>query len=453
VGSRTETTYSNPPVALVQLPFPSQEDPLPLLASYYKVYAQEYQKVFPEYKLQEGDLWEAPLWIAHMDGAIGRDTTVFVDLSKEPFSAEACVEKIQQAVDNSYLLFFSPLAQNFSLAAEISRTLMHHHYRTVVGGNMSDLASLEDFSVIYTGIARAGVYEEVINQLQGGIIGSQPVPGRQQKMLGYRPRYRLLSNFGKRVPLVRVNASHGCLFACTFCGDAWTRQLHNVEREHLKLEIEEIRQTFPDTRLIYIGDKTFGQSKKAVENLRQVIRPEYGFRLIVQTHVTMIQPWLLDVMEELGVVAVEMGFETASSTILKELKKAGGEVSFSHALEDLRQRGFHVILNVLGGLPNETRRSQHETLSFLRSTSGLVWLYNLYNFVPYPKTPLFPFIRDRIVDWDFKNWREDKPVVFTPLHQTREEAWEHFLHLTEYATHLISHRDVYASALPLIRHP
>jgi hypothetical protein len=97
-------------------------------------------------------------------------------------------------------------------------------------------------------------------------------------------------------------------------------------------------------------------------------------------------------------------------------------------------------LNVLGGLPNETVDSQSSTLDFLDLTADHVWLYNLYNFVPYPKTQLFSALKERIVDWDFQNWREDRPVVFEPYHQTREQAWEHFVRLVERATSLIKRR-------------
>jgi hypothetical protein len=443
---RALSAIDSPQIALVQLPFPSQSDPLPILSRYYEAYVEEYQKIFPEYKLQEGDLWEAPLWVAHLDGAIGRPDTIFIDLSKEPFQAGACIEKIHQEVSNLYLIFMSPLAQNLSLASEISRELIKDGYRTVVGGNMVELVSLEDFSIVYTGIARTGVYEEILSQCSTR-LGSKPFLGRNQKRLGYRPRYRLLSTFGERVPLVRLNASHGCLFGCTFCGDAWTKQLHLVELEHLQAEVDEIREVFPITKLIYIGDKTFGQSREAVENLGKVISPQFGFRLIAQTHVTMISPWLLDAMEALGVEVVEIGFETANSTILSELKKLGGEERFMRAFQKLNNRGFHVILNVIGGLPNETHESQQQTLHFLEMTSGLVWLHNLYNFVPYPKTPIFPTIRDRIVDWNFQNWREDKPVVFTPYHQTREEAWEYFLRLVDSATTLIVNKKLLEMAV------
>ncbi len=432
---------NNPIISLIQLPFPSQEDPLPELMDYYDYYVREYNSFFPEYVLQEGDLWEMPLWVAHLDGAIGRDDTTFIDLSKQNFAVDVLVEEIRKQANKDDILFFSPLAQNFQITSDVSRILVQQGYQTVIGGNMAELARLEDFTWIYTGLARAGVYEEIVNS-PSGLVGNQVVLGRNQQSLGYVPRYRLVQPFGKRVPLLRLNASHGCLYACAFCGDAWSRQLHEVELERLEMEVQELREKFPNTKLLYIGDKTFGQSKSSVENLKKVLKPEYGYRLIVQTHVLVVNEWLLDSMTELNVEVVEMGFETANSDVLKELQKGHrGAEQFLEVLEKLNSRGFRVILNVLSGLPNESKESQEETIRFLEDSKHLVWLYNLYNFVPYPKTPLFAKIRDRIVDWEFNTWREDKPVVFEPYNQTREEAFNHFLRLTKVTTNILKERE------------
>jgi radical SAM superfamily enzyme YgiQ (UPF0313 family) len=302
---------------------------------------------------------------------------------------------------------------------------------------MADLASPDDFSHVYTGLVRRGIYDEIARGLPRRSDKLVKL-GKAAEPIGYRPSYRHLTGFRGRVPLVRLHASHGCLFACSFCGDAWSRQLHLVSPELLTAEIDEVRRVFPATRLIYVGDKTFGQSAEAVANLRRAIRPEYGFRLIVQTHVSMVTPELADQMVALGVEVVEIGFETASSSVLSELRKHGGARAYHDAIALLHARGLHVVLNVLGGLPNETADSVRTTLEFMTDTAGEVWLYNLYNFVPYPKTPLFPSLRDRIVDWDYQNWREDKPVVYQPYHHSREQAWDHFLELVECATRLIA---------------
>jgi pyruvate-formate lyase-activating enzyme len=424
-------------IVLVQLPFPSQEDPLPVLSTYYDRYVERYSRLFPEYGLNAGDLWEAPLWIAHLDGAIDNAGTSFVDLSRAAFDPEGCADEIASRAHAGAHIFLSPLAQNFALAIEVSRRLMRSGFATVLGGNMADLASPEDFSHVYTGLVRRGIYEEITLGLPRRSEKLLRL-GKSKEPLSYKPSYRHLEAFGDRVPLVRLHASHGCLFACSFCGDAWSRQLHLVSPELLAAEVDEIRRVFPNTRIVFIGDKTFGQSPEAVDNLRRVLRPEYGFRLIVQTHVALVTPELADTMNELGVEVVEIGFETASSSILEELRKHGGVRAYQNAIALLHARGLHVVLNVLGGLPNEDSESQRRTRDFLMDTSEQVWLYNLYNFVPYPKTPLFPTLRSRIVDWEFQNWREDRPVVYEPYHQSRAQAWEHFLELTELATRLIS---------------
>ncbi|MFH6983467.1 B12-binding domain-containing radical SAM protein [Marinoscillum luteum] len=427
-------TY-NKPVALIQLPFPSQSEPDPLLNNYYATYFNKYKQVFPQYQVEENDLWEAPLWIAHLDGALNRPDTEFLNFSRSLCECEAIVQHIEESVSSDYMIFFSPLAQNFSLCQAISRALIERGYFTIVGGNMSNLADKQDFSFIYSGIARATVYDEITRS--HGSYEVSPVKGKNQVPLGYTPNYRHLRKF-KNIPLVRLNASHGCLFACSFCGDAWSRQLHLVEPERLNNEINELRTLFPEVKLMYIGDKTFGQSKEAVANLIDLIRPEYQYELIVQTHISVVTDTLIDQMKQLGVKVVEIGFETASSDVLKRLHKAGNEDEYRKVIRKMKDNNIKVILNVLGGLPYETQESTLQTQNFLLSVQEEVWLFNLYNFVPYPKTPLFDTLKPRIFDWNFANWREDKPPVYQPYYVSPEESWDLYLDTVRLATRLIN---------------
>lgn len=432
----TQKERKERPVALIQLPFPSQSSPNPVFTEYYDKYSSEYRNVFPEYRIAEGDLWEAPLWVAHIDGAIGREDTVFLNHSRSPFSENYIGEAIISEVTADHILFFSPLAQNFSLCVNLSRYLLAKGYVTVIGGNMSDLASNDDFSVVFLGLAREGIYDHIIQSL-GKSIQHPITPGRIQVPLGYRPNYRHIAHF-TGVPLARLNASHGCLYSCTFCGDAWSKQLHLVEKQNIALELADIKKHFPHSKLLYIGDKTFGQSTTAVTNLLDVITPEMDYRLIVQTHVALISEPLIEQMKQLGVAVVEMGFETASSESLKKLRKPTRNNSYQDSLKLLNDHGIKVILNVLGGLPYETEQTADETLAFLDQTADETWLYNIYNFVPYPKTPLFPQIRSRIFDWNFANWREDMPPVYEPYYLKPEQSWEYFLQIISLTNKIIS---------------
>jgi pyruvate-formate lyase-activating enzyme len=408
---------------IVQLPFPSQADPNELLVRYYRAYSSYFESIVPGFKLRAGDLWEAPLWVAHLDAAIGRDDTRFEDLSLAAGNSDACVERLRDAAASPSVFLFSPLAQNFDLAMDVSERLMRAGHVTVLGGNMVGLERPQSFSMVYAGHAHRGFLDGL---LASGDHGVPPRRGRQDASFGYRPNYRFLARFSNRVPLVRINASHGCLFGCSFCGDAWSRQLHVLAADDVRAEFEDIARTFPDTSLIYVGDKTFGQSEQAVASLIAA-RPPGRYTFIVQTHVLAMSDRLLDQMEELGVAVVEMGFETADAMVLRRLQKRNDVERYLEWVEKLSARGIHVILNLLGGLPYATELSHRKTLAFLAQANRHVKLYNLYNFVPYPKTPIFAELRPRIVDWSFANWREDQPVVFTPYHQTSLDLWQQFL--------------------------
>jgi radical SAM superfamily enzyme YgiQ (UPF0313 family) len=305
---------------------------------------------------------------------------------------------------------------------------------------MAVLASAEDFTWIVPHKFGAETYASLLSG-RPGLLQSHKIPGLHQPPLDYRPNYRLLSGFRSRVPLLRINASHGCLFACTFCGDAWSRELHVVGVANLRAELEELRELFPDARLVYVGDKTFGQSPAAVGALSEALGDHPDLKLVVQTHVMMVKSRLLNVLSELPVIVAELGFETGSASVLASVAKGRrSSEDVTAALRALQSVGIKPVLNVLGGLPEETSETHTATREFLETYADLVWLFNLYNFVPYPLTPLFEQLRPRIHDWDFANWREDRPVVFNPYHQSVADSWDQFRALIDVCTGIVAGR-------------
>jgi hypothetical protein len=413
---------------IVQLPFPSVAAPHPRVAAYYKDYGRALAWRLDGYFVPEGALWELPLWAAHLSGmleSLGYEPN-FLDLSTRRADAQTCAAALLNASQPGDRVLLSPLAQNFDLALEVSRRLLAANRLTILGGNMAGLAKAgEDVTTIHRGQATPSSLKACL-ETGNALVTHRIAPGAQANWL---PSYRLLEPYRGKVPLLRLNASHGCLFACDFCGDAWSRSLTVVPVEVLEHEVRQFERLFPETRLIYVGDKTFGQSPQAVRNLLEVFarRPQQ-YRFIVQTHVLAIKDDLLEAMLRLGVVVVELGFESASRDLLRENRKTNLTADvFRRVVRRLDEAGLDVVLNVLSGLPEETPAAHVETLGFIHDAASEVWLYNLYNFVPYPLTPQFLRMRDRIVDWQFENWREDGPPVFRPWHLSRDESYRFFL--------------------------
>jgi Radical SAM superfamily len=425
-------------VAIVQLPFPAMAEPHPLVRDYYRDYSARYQEVV-DFFVPEGSLWELPLWIAHLAGMI-RDAGLaarVIDLSSLAADEHACSDRLIAETMSGDVIMLSPLAQNFDLALAVSRTLQQAGRRTVIGGNMAGLVPEGAASHVHQGILTRQSLDQI---LHGGGTGLSRISPRRGSggRLDSVPDYSQLRHYRGKVPLLRLNASHGCLYKCSFCGDAWSRQLHVVAPDVLEHEVQQFEELFPEARLIYIGDKTFGQSREGVANLLELFARRSRYRFIVQTHVLQVNEQLIDVMRKLGVVIVEMGFETADGEVLREADKAvRGVEHYARVIEQLTAAGMRVILNVMGGLAHERAESHQETLAFLRGPRNRAWLYNLYSFVPYPLTPIFPTLRERIYDWSFANWREDARPVFHPYHASSDESFAWFLEKVAVAHELV----------------
>jgi hypothetical protein len=429
-------------VTIAQLPFPSTADPHPLITAYYQDYAARFAELINSYFVPEGALWEMPLWAAHLAGilkAIKREVT-FEDLSDFQPSADACTQRLMDATCLGDVVMFSPLAQNFSLVKEVSRRLLREGRRTIIGGNMAPLAGVDSATAIYNGILDTENLRRTLNESESGEHLLKVQFGRRGSV-AWNPDYRILSHYAGKVPLLRLNASHGCLFECRFCGDAWSRKLYVVPASALEAEVRQFEQLFPDTRLIYIGDKTFGQSQEAISNLLQVFEERRQYRFIVQSHITLLDERLIDTMKQLGVVAIEIGFESGDALMLQKSGKSSPPVErYEAVLERLNRMGIRVVLNILGSLPLETPQSHDRTVATIQRWDRLVWLYNLYNFVPYPLTPYFEELRDRIFNWEFSAWREDAPPVFMPYYQSVDASWAAFLEKVRVAHSVIKRR-------------
>ncbi|MEH1015105.1 B12-binding domain-containing radical SAM protein [Micromonospora sp. CPCC 206060] len=416
---------------IVQLPFPSTGAPDPDLSRYYLDYDRVFRSQFPEYFIPQDGLWEMPLWVAHLTAlvrAAGLDSR-FCDLSRTSPQAVPCAERILAGSAPGDLVLMSPLAQNLRLATDVAAMLRAEDRRVVLGGNMAPLVPPDAVHLLHRGQLDAALVGKLVRLVAdgGGQLENPPGRGRSDRLIDWAPDYRHLDGYRGQVPLLRLNASHGCLYECSFCGDAWSRQLVMVDRAALASEVDQLAARFPDTRLIYIGDKTFGQSKEAVRNLIEVFATRPGYRFIVQTHVMQVRPWVIEAMHELGVVAVELGFESGDSEMLKRLNKLSrGLDDYTEKIGMLAGSGLKVVLNVMGGLDEETEQSHRQTVDWLWEHRSLLWLFNLYSFVPYPLIPGFARIKPRIFDWDFAHWREDAPPVYRPRNLSPERSWELF---------------------------
>lgn len=186
----------------------------------------------------------------------------------------------------------------------------------------------------------------------------------------------------------RLQLSRGCLHKCKFC--TIPKGIEENNFLEIKQQVYSIRNMLK-FKLVYIDDKTFGQAsnypilKWVYRKIKQV-NPEFKGFIVQTTASKLLDICLEEHFTKLHLFAVELGVESYNNSILKDMKKPATENSIQRAVDVLRLYNINVILNLIVGLPNETRETYLHTLEFINGVKP--YGMNIYNLALYKDSEL-----------------------------------------------------------------
>ena len=207
-----------------------------------------------------------------------------------------------------------------------------------------------------------------------------------------------------------IITSRGCVYKCIFCTtpNMWGNRMRFHSAEYVVNEIENlIKKYHPD--LIYIQDDLFTVNLQRVRKIVSLLKEKGLNRKAYYSFLgrsNNITEEFLDIVKDLKIDSVNIGFETANQEILTQTKAAGHTEGFHHiTVEDhinaikllnkykIRFYGYFII-----GFPNDTRETIMDTYNFIKK-------YNLrgitFKATPFPGTPLWEYaVENRLVKND-----------------------------------------------------
>ena len=160
---------------------------------------------------------------------------------------------------------------------------------------------------------------------------------------------------------------------------------------------------------MYIDDKTFGQCPNSdkLEDIYWQIKlthPEFqGF--IVQTTANMVLKADLHQWRKANIKFVEMGLETANNDLLARYKKPHRIEHVKKAMHLLESHFMQVILNVILGLPGESKQTYQNTIDFILWENPIA--LNIYTLALYADSELGKEIESKSED-DTNELSEDR---------------------------------------------
>ncbi len=327
------------------------------------------------------DFWELPQWQAHIAQSMPQADHYTV---RDPSEA---IEFLRSAGYKH--IAFSSLNVAVPSILEICKAVPE---QSIVVGGYSDMS-------VYDSFPNVTVYSSV-----QAFVEAEGLEYR----LGYD--YRHFS--GTRI-VPRLTLSEGCWHCCTFC--CVPRSVVGKSRVEVMQQVEGICGHLKSS-LVYLNDKTFGQSSNHVwlpELYERLCsgNPEFkGF--IVQTTASQMQKFTPEFLRASGIRYVELGIESVNDSILRVYKKPASEALITEAACILRDLGIKLIANIMIGLPGETESTYAHTLSWLKKNRDIISHVNAYSLALYADSELgqtLPVLTpaDRDENQFEKSWMSD----------------------------------------------
>ncbi len=220
------------------------------------------------------------------------------------------------------------------------------------------------------------------------------------------------------VPLgVRVaipNMARGCPFTCSFCSQ-WKFWRDYRVRDPIKVvdEIEALVRDYDIGFFILADEEPTINRKKFIKFCEELIArglPE-KVKWGINTRVTdiMRDKELLPLYRQAGLVHVSLGTEAAAQLKLDRFNKETKVAENKEAIRLLREADIFVEAQFIVGLDNETSETLEETYRMAWD-----WQPDLANwamYTPWPFTPLFQEIRDKVEVFDFSRYNFVTPIM------------------------------------------
>ena len=208
-----------------------------------------------------------------------------------------------------------------------------------------------------------------------GIVRTAPRPTIPDLDILPLPAWDLLPNFPhayphspfetKRTPAASVITSRGCPFHCTFCDTAvfGSRVRFHSPAYTLRM-LHHLVDQYGIRDVMFYDDNFFINNDHMNGICTGMIEEKLDLSWYCLAHEKTMKPERLALARKAGLWFIEMGVESGSDRILKEIQKKTTARETAEAATEARRYGIKTKGNFIFGLPLETRETLEETIRF-----------------------------------------------------------------------------------------
>jgi radical SAM superfamily enzyme YgiQ (UPF0313 family) len=170
-------------------------------------------------------------------------------------------------------------------------------------------------------------------------------------------------------PEVQLFTGRGCPNQCTFC--SWPETLMGRKYRIRKIEsvvdeFEYIAEELPEVKEIFIEDDTFTINKKRIREIcEEIKRRKLNITWSCNARANLNYE-TMKAMKEAGCRLLDVGYESGSDEILKNIKKGITTEEMRRFTSDAKKARLMILGDFVFGFPGETKETAEKTIRFAK---------------------------------------------------------------------------------------
>ena len=195
-------------------------------------------------------------------------------------------------------------------------------------------------------------------------------------------------------PMVQIFTGRGCPNQCTFC--SWPKTLMGRKyrvRSILNVvdEFEFIKKKLPEVKEIFVEDDTFTINKKRIRDIcNEIIKRKLDITWSCNARANLDYE-SMKAMKDAGCRLLDVGYESGSDEILKNIKKGITTDDSRKFTKDAKRAGLMILADFIFGMPGETKETAEKTIRFAKEVKPNIVQFAVAT--PIPGTEFFDWVK------------------------------------------------------------
>jgi radical SAM superfamily enzyme YgiQ (UPF0313 family) len=225
------------------------------------------------------------------------------------------------------------------------------------------------------------------------LTGSQPEAIRHPAIIGKAS----WAGFGENIGYLYTK--RGCKSGCSFCPTPWFTAEDSPSSISGTKEVLDAYASAQASPVI-IFDETFLDNSELSERVMEELSRRH-LRWVCLTRADRIVG-KVSALKKKGLHSAIIGVESVRDGNLNFVKKRVNSALVREVIDELRAHGCFPCGTYMLGFPDDTEESIREDILELSSWGFFLMQFTILT--PYPGTPLWSQLKDKIIDWDWRHY-------------------------------------------------